>query len=168
MKSLSVQQVEALIAVAGKHSERDALMFRVAFNHALRASELLAMSTKNIVDGFVVVQRLKGSKKTVQPLLPNERQAVLNLAKSDEPFFPMCRKTLWLKMQKYCAEAGIPKFLAHPHSLRHGCAMAGLQGGMKINELQTYLGHVSGSNTMIYLQVNDDVASSAFARAVGA
>jgi len=100
-------------------------------------------------------------------LLPNEKQDVLNLAKQDGLFFPMCRKTLWLKMQKYCNEAGIPKFLAHPHSLRHGCAMAGLKGGMKINELQTYLGHVSGSNTMIYLQVDDDVASSAFARAVG-
>lgn len=168
MKSLSRLQLDSLLQVARKHGEREYLMLLVGFNHALRASELLSLTKNNLVDGFLIVQRLKGSKRTVQPLLPNEREGLLELAQNAGRFFPICRKTLWARIQQYGKEAGIPEFLCHPHVLRHTCAMLGLAGGMPINAVQNYLGHRNGQNTLLYLEVDDDIASRAFAAAIGA
>jgi integrase len=38
---------------------------------------------------------------------------------------------------------------------------------MSIPELQTYLGHKSGSSTLAYLKIGEDEASEAFAKAIG-
>jgi type 1 fimbriae regulatory protein FimB len=70
-------------------------------------------------------------------------------------------------MQTYGELAGIPAYKRHSHALKHTCGKLGLAGGMSLPELQTYLGHKNGQNTMIYLQVDDDTASHAFAAAVG-
>jgi integrase len=170
MKSLTRSQLDSLLTVARSHSEMDYVALLVGFNHGLRVSEILALTKDNIVDGHLVVQRLKGSNKTIQALLPNEQPLLEQLVKSSEGrFFKTTRKTMWVHVKQYAAEAGVPSFLATPHKVcKHSCAMAGLRGGMSIPELQTYLGHVSGSNTLRYLQVDEDVASSAFAKAVGA
>jgi hypothetical protein len=43
----------------------------------------------------------------------------------------------------------------------------GYLGGMGVAELQKYLGHVSGSNTLVYLEARESEACSAFAAAMG-
>jgi integrase len=166
MKSLTKVELNSLLEVAGKHSPSDRLWMTIAFNHGLRVSEVLALTDANVVAGSLVIQRLKGSRKTVQKLLPTERAEVEALAAKGGRFFHMHRKTAWLHFKQYCAEAGIPSYLSC-HSLKHTTAKLGLAGGMKINELQTYLGHVNGANTMIYLQVDDEEASKAFAASTG-
>ncbi len=166
MKSLSKDQLNSLLQVARKHSEADYAALLIGFNHGLRVSEILALSNENVVDGHIVVQRLKGSRKTVQALMSSEREIVEALAAKGGLFFSICRKTLWLHMKAYCKEAGIPSFIS-PHSLKHTAGKLGLAGGMTLPELQTRLGHVNGANTMIYLQVDDDAADKAFAAAVG-
>jgi integrase len=50
MKSLTYSALDALITVAEKHSPLDALAIHVCFNHALRVSELLALTRANVVD----------------------------------------------------------------------------------------------------------------------
>src|SRR5271157_1500196 len=108
MKSLTKSELDSLLAVTRKHSESDYVMFLLAFNHGLRVSEVLNLTRDNVVDGSLIVQRLKGSNKTVQALLPSERTLVEHLAATVEgKFFTMCRKTAWLRMQAYGAEAGI-------------------------------------------------------------
>ena len=167
MKSLSIAELDAFLNVAKKHSERDYLMFLVTFLHGLRISETLSLTAANIVDGALVIQRLKGSKKTTQTLLPSELDGLEALAKTDGLFFPICRMTAHRRIKAYAEEAGIVSYKAHMHCLKHTTAMQALDGGMKINELQTYLGHVSGKSTLMYLRVNDETASKAFAAAVG-
>lgn len=168
MKSLTREQLNSLLQVARRHSESDYVALLVGFNHGLRVSEILALTKDNVVDGYLVVQRLKGSKKTVQALLPSEKDVLESMSATIEgKFFTICRKTMWLRMKQYCKEAGIPSFLATPHKLKHTTGVLGLRGGMTLPELQTYLGHVSGSSTMVYLQTDEDVASRAFAAAVG-
>lgn len=167
MKSLTKPELDKLIAVATRHSERDALMLSVIFNHGLRISEALSLNRDNIVGGHLVIQRLKGSKKTNQPLLPNEKTALEALAKDAAPFFQMHRATAWRRIQAYGSEAGIPAFKLHPHALKHSTGRLAYEGGMGIPELQSYLGHVCGSNTMIYLQATEEQAAHAFAAAIG-
>jgi integrase len=181
-KSLNSEQLTSLLSVARRHSELDYRALLIGFNHGLRVTELVGgwltdkegkrswypgLTKANVIDGHLVVQRLKGSHRTIQALLPSERDAVLHLAATCVGrFFPISRKTLWLHAKQYAEEAGVPTFLATPHRIcKHTCAMLGLKGGMGLNELQTYLGHVSGSSTMMYLRVNDEAASSAFAKA---
>jgi integrase len=159
MKSLTKDELGRLIAVAGS----DALLFRVLFNHGLRVSEVINLTDANVVDGHLVVQRLKGSRKTAQPLLADEQV----LATMTGRFFPMSRATVWRRMQEYGAQAGIPAFKCHPHILKHTTGRLGYEGGMGIPELQAYLGHKNGGNTMVYLEAEESEAAAAFAAAVG-
>jgi integrase len=159
MKSLTKDELSRLLEVAGT----DRLMFRVLFNHGLRVSEVINLTDANIVDGYLVVQRLKGSCKTTQPLLADEQE----LKTMTGTFFPMSRITVWRRMQEYGAQAGIPEFKRHPHIFKHTTGRLGYKGGMGIPELQSYLGHVNGGNTLKYMAATEEEAASAFAAAVG-
>lgn len=167
VKSLTKPELDSLLAVARKHSEADYLMLLVTFNHGLRVSETLLLTASNIVSGFLDVQRLKGSRRTRQPLLPSEADALMRLASQDGRFFNCDRTTFWRRMKRYGAEAGIPEFKCHPHVLKHATGRIAYEGGMGIPELQTYLGHVNGKNTMVYLEADEETAASAFASALG-
>jgi integrase len=167
MKSLSRQQLDSLLQVARKHSEADYAAMLIGFNHALRVSEILALSHENVQDGHLCVQRLKGSNKTTQPLLASEKAIVETLAAKGGRFFSICRKTLWMHMKAYAAEAGIPEFLAHPHVLKHTSGRLGFKGGMSIPDLVSYLGHKNPANSLIYAQSEESEAAKAFAAAVG-
>ena len=59
MKSLTKSELDALLAAT---PEPDRLMFLTAFNHGLRVSEVVNLDASNIVDGHLVVQRLKRSR----------------------------------------------------------------------------------------------------------
>jgi type 1 fimbriae regulatory protein FimB len=167
IRAFSKDELQSLLKVAAKHSSHDELMLLVAFNHGLRVSEVINLDSSNVQGDTLVVQRLKGSELTAQPLLPSEKARILEMCSKPGKFFPMCRTTVWRRMKAYCDEAGIPMYKARPHALKHTCGTLGHEGGMTIPELQTYLGHKSGSNTLIYLKVDDDKASKAFATAVG-
>jgi type 1 fimbriae regulatory protein FimB len=168
MKNLTRVELDRLLAVAKSHSELDALMLLVMFNHGLRVSEAIGLTREHIVGGHLVIQRLKGSRKTNQPLLPDEKARLEALAATVEGrFFKMDRTNAWRRMQKYGREAGIEAFRCHPHILKHTTGRLGYEGGMGIAELQSYLGHESGKSTMVYLEAPEHVACSAFAAAVG-
>lgn len=175
MKSLLKAELDALLAVAGKHSKDDALLLSVVFNHGLRISEAINLTAANVVNGYLVVQRLKGSRKTTQPLFPGEREALeAKAAKIKGVFFlrhldnrESARKQAWRLVQEYGAEAGIERFKCHPHALKHTTGRLGYEGGMGLPELQAYLGHENGKNTMVYAEAPEEVACKAFAAAVG-
>ena len=163
MKSLTREELAKLLKAAKQVSQRDYLMLLVTFNHGLRSSETLALTDANVVSGHLVVQRLKKSRKTTQPLLGDEQE----LASLRGRFFPMSRMTMWRKIQAYGKAAGIPEHLLHAHALKHTCGRLGFKGGMSIPDVQSYLGHVNGGNTMIYMQSDEGEACNAFAAAVG-
>ena len=167
MKSFTKEELEALFSAAEKHSAQDALMLRTIFNHGLRVSEVLGLTSKNLEARHLVVKRLKGSRKTTQPLLMDEREGLEALAKTSgaRPLFPICRMTAWRKLQQYGKEAGIPAFKLHPHALKHSTGRLGYEAGMGIPELQKYLGHASGASTMIYLEAGEEESCASFAAA---
>jgi len=116
---------------------------------------------------------LKGSKKTCQPLLADERDALLDLAQTSGRFFladykpEVARVIFWRRIQKYGVEAGVDVTKCHPHAIKHSTGRLAYEGGMGLPELQCYLGHVNGKNTMVYLEASEEQASAAFAAAVG-
>ena len=164
MKSFTREQLDRLLEVARKASLADYLMLLVTFNHGLRVSETLSLTKDNIANGYISVKRGKGSHRCEHPLLPNEAEYLSSLTGK---FFPMTRMTFWRKMRKYGEAAGIPIYLCHPHTLKHTTGRLGFKGGMDIPQLQAYLGHKNGGNTLIYMQADIQESAAAFAAAVG-
>lgn len=167
MKSLTKPELDSLLSVARSHSMLDELLIRVVFNHGLRASEAVNLDSSNIQGEYLVIQRLKKSRKTSQPLFADEKTALLELAKSPGKFFPICRMTFWRKMQAYGKLAGIPETKLHPHILKHTAGRLAYKGGAGIPEIQIWLGHVNGGNTLKYMEASEEEAALAFAAAVG-
>jgi type 1 fimbriae regulatory protein FimB len=166
MKSFTKEQFASLLKVAKVHSADDYLALLLGFHHGLRVSEILALGAENVVEGRLVVQRLKGSKKTTQMLLSPAKELVeVLVASGQEKFFHICRKTFWLHMKQYAAEAGIPQ--CNPHMLKHSCGRLAYLGGMGVAEVGARLGHKNLGNSLIYMQASDEEADKAFARAVG-
>jgi|ERR1035438_4580255 integrase/recombinase XerD len=154
-------------------NERQRLMFKVGFLHGLRISELINLTRENIRDGYVSVQRLKGSNKTVQPFVKHPDQEIseaegltelFGTLKAGEIVFPITRGGAYKLMQRAGKRAGLPTHKLHPHSLKHSCAMA-VVNKIGIQELRTYLGHKSLNSTGAYLKESDETASRAFAGA---
>ena len=73
MEALSIEQIKSLYQVSSPDT-RNHLMIRLAFEHAMRASEVCSLwvadfdlTTPTV---YLRLKRLKGPKETVQPLLP--------------------------------------------------------------------------------------------------
>ena len=180
MEHLSREQLLDVLARARAESERDWTLLLVSFWHGLRASEAIGLTPENVADGYITVQRLKGSMRTTQPLvedenpLLNERAALeLWLARHQElhgdaahvqRLFPLTRFQFYRLMRRYGRLAGLPKHLCHPHVLKHSIAMQSIREA-GIENVRQYLGHRSISSTGEYLKVNDEAASSAIAAA---
>jgi site-specific recombinase XerD len=177
LEHLTQDELTRLLTLARKHSTRDWLMLLVSFTHGLRVSEVVGkdgLTAADVQDGFLTVERLKGSMKTTQPLrhasdpLFDEKTALEAWCREypSGPLFPISRKRAWQIVQELGRAASIPKHLCHPHILKHSCAMLSI-GKAGIENVRQYLGHKSISSTGAYLKVDDDEASKAFASAIG-
>src|SRR5258707_8324061 len=95
MHALSRDELKRLLEAAKACRERDWLMILVAFHHGLRASEVTSFQASAISDGFLTIQRLKGSLKTTQALvehsdpLLDERAALTEYARKSIPGRPV-------------------------------------------------------------------------------
>ena len=173
MEHLDREQTASLLRAAREASERDWLLLLISFWHGLRASEAVGLTPEHFRDGYLTVQRLKGSLRTTQPLvahedeLLDERRAMrelLSRAAPRERLFPITRFAFYRLMRRYGRAAGLPAHLCHPHVLKHSIAMQSIREA-GIENVRQYLGHRSISSTGEYLKVDDDAASQAIAAA---
>src|SRR5579884_1507978 len=170
MVALEKQELLALLKTARESSERDFLMILTAYSHALRASEVCSLTTDSVRDGFLTVQRLKGSLRTTQELvenselLLNERAAlsswIAGKAKG-ERLFDIGRKQFFNVFRKHAEAAGIPAHKRHPHVLKHARAQAIIGKGIEV--CRQYCGHRSIASTGEYLKISDEQACAAVA-----
>jgi integrase len=174
VQHLTKDELLDLLAGARAHSERDWLAILVGFWHGLRVSEIISFTPEAVRDGYITIQRLKGSLKTTQPLIEhaepllNEKPALVALCKltgGSQPVFPISRQRFWKIMRMHCKAAGIPEHKAHPHVLKHSIAMQTIRSA-GIENVRQYLGHKSIASTGAYLKVDDDQASQAIAGAL--
>jgi integrase len=165
IKYLSFSQIEALFAVI--REPRDRALFRVAYHRGLRASEVGKLRVEDYRMGRerLYVRRLKGSYSGEYPLTAAESKALkawLRVRGKDPgPLFPSNRGTgigramLHVLMRQYCEEAGIPRDLAHFHSLKHTCATHLAEQHRHLEEVQDHLGHVNVQNTLEYMRLTN-------------
>lgn len=174
MEALSKEQLLRILAAARAHRERDWLMILVGYSHGLRPSEVVAIRADDIADGYLCVKRLKGSNRTVQPLvadenpLLDERSGLFEFTRriiGNQRIFPITRRQFGRLFSAYAATAGVPVHLGHPHILKHSIAMQTIHSA-GIENVRQYLGHKSISSTGAYLKVNDADASAKIQRAL--
>lgn len=168
IQSLDRAEILALLEAARAKRDRDWLMVLLAFSHGLRASEVVALRPDNFHKGKLIVQRLKGSELTDQPLIASENPLLdaargvfefLRKVPGNQRLFPITRQRFWQIVQEHAKAAGIAKHKRHPHVLKHSIAMQTIEKA-GIHKVKKYLGHKSIASTGKYLEVTDDQAST--------
>lgn len=162
IKYLTEAQTEAFFRVI--QSPRDKAIFRVIYHRGLRASEVgtLQLTDYNVRDGRITFARKKGSIGGEYHLTKIEVRALNAWIKvrgnEPGPLFPsrngtaISQQMLDVLMKKYCAQAGIPRELAHTHALKHSCATHLLALGETRESVQDHMGHRSSKSTDCYMK----------------
>ncbi len=160
---LTQEEVQRLFDVIT--TKRDRVLFRVAYRHGLRASEigLLSRSDADLRTGRLTVHRLKGSLSGVYPMQPNTQKLLKTYLRSREdvsPYLfvsnrqvPISRYTLWYLMQTYGEAAALPPEKRTFHILKHSIATHLLDAGADLAFVRDWLGHANIQNTLIYARV---------------
>lgn len=156
-------------------------MILVAFWHGLRANEVCGgwrvrkingqkekfyhpgILASDVCDGFLTVDRAKGSKRTVQALVSHadplfdERGPLIELAEKSDPgerLFQVTRQHFWYLIKNYGRAAGIPEHRVFPHCLKHTIAHQMIDSA-GIHKTRQRLGHESIASTGEYLKETD-------------
>jgi len=134
----------------------------MGFFHALRISEVINILGKDVQDGLLFVQRLKGSEKTLQPIHRDANPIfdcgdVLALAAANPSarLFPFCRQRADQLVKRYGKMAGIHPDKLHTHVFKHSCCMEIWNAAQSLGMIQSYAGHKSSSSTLQYLRESD-------------
>lgn len=163
---LTTDEVDQLMSAArqtGRHGHRDSTMILLAFRHALRVSELVALrwDQVDLSAGTIHVNRLKNGSPSVQPLRGPEIRALRRVRReyAAGPYvFASERKGALTAsgVRKIVARAGrvagIP-FPVHPHMLRHAAGFKLANDGQDTRAIQHYLGHRNITHTARYTEL---------------
>lgn len=172
-KPLSVSEVRRLLSEPAKLStidaKRDKTMMELLYATGLRASELMALNTRDVdLRKNTVRCSGPGSKVRVVPidppvarlvkeyidvvrpdLLSDEKELALFLNRRGER---LTRQGFWQIIQGYADKVGLSGKVT-PRSLRHSFAAHKLKSGVDLESVQELLGHAHISTTRSYTQV---------------
>src|SRR5262249_7584709 len=149
---LTEDEVEKLIAAAKRNrwGHRDATMILLAYQHGLRAAEVVDLRWDQVDLGrnaALHVRRVKQGMPAVHPMQGDEMRALRSLKRYvKSPFVFTSERGAPFStagFAKMVARAGIVArlgFKAHPHMLRHACGYALANAGHDTRALQAYLG----------------------------
>ncbi len=179
-KTLYLEQVESLFAANAKRTdelmERDQAILELLYSSGLRASELVALTYRQI-DFRVRSIRVKGkgNKTRIVPFSKSaetamkkyhasSRPALLAKSKADvksDKFFLNDRgEGLTVRGLEYILRAVEEKtglYLGlHPHELRHTFATHLLENGADLRLIQELLGHETIDTTQVYTHVSKE------------
>jgi len=168
-KYLSEQEVDALLAAAGRRPGRAGILARasleILYASGLRVSELLGLPRAALAgDSAVLVVRGKGGKERMVPLSDEAKRAAAELVANDaadgrwlfpgrDRRRPMTRQGFGLLLKQVALDAGLDPARVSPHVLRHSFASHLLARGADLRSLQLLLGHADIATTQIYTHV---------------
>jgi site-specific recombinase XerD len=164
LRYLTPEQVDKLAQTAREHSrhgERDCAMILLSYRHALRVSELCALTWGdiNLDEGTIQVSRAKAGAPAVHPLARGDRGVLATLRRSGEGHLfvgergePMTPPGVRQIMRRLGVLAGLGR--VHPHMLRHATGYKLVNQGTDIRTIQAYLGHRNIISTVRYTEVD--------------
>lgn len=166
---LTPSEVDKLIAAAGglgRHGHRDQALLLLAYRHALRVGELVALRWDQIdlKQGLLHVNRLKNGTPSTHPLRGPELRALRRLQRKGEQGAyvftterggPMTTSNVRKMVARAGEEAAIG-FPVHPHMLRHAAGFKLANDGHDTRAIQHYLGHKNIQHTVRYTEMAPD------------
>lgn len=172
---LEIEQVLRLLAAAKRTEEQHWLAMVMAFNHHLRANEVVGIRASCVVDGKLVMRRSKRSNPVNDDLvvhanpLVNERDSVLQLAlknaRFNQRFFPVTTRTFQRWVNHAGELAGLPAMHCHPHILKHSSLRFLRRNGVDLDQLQPRSGHKELSSLQVYEGFSAEEAAPAVSAA---
>ncbi|MEJ6388453.1 tyrosine recombinase [Gymnodinialimonas ulvae] len=184
--TLSLEQVDALLAAAERHGRTDPerlrtkCLMQILYATGLRVTELVSLPINALRgDPAMLLVKGKGGKERMVPLSPPARaaaaawlahreaedtQAHAETGAKPSPFaFPsrgkaghLTRVRFFTLIKELAAAAGLDPAEVTPHTLRHAFATHLLQNGADLRAIQTLLGHADIATTEIYTHILDE------------
>ena len=163
---LTPDEVERLMVAAsetGRYGHRDKTLILIAYRHALRVSELIALrwDMVDLKKGLLHVSRLKNGIDSVHPIRGPELRALRKLLREypDTAYLfiterggPMTDSNV-RKMIKRAGENANIGFPIHPHMLRHSAGYKLANDGQDTRAIQHYMGHKNIQHTVRYTEL---------------
>lgn len=158
---------------------RDYLLFVLGINVALRASDLLGLRVRDVLDDEgrirdqITVLESKRKKRRVISLSQNAKDAIylyLNGRGDRDRFLfpsqknldaPICRTQAYRLIKKWCAEVGLTGNYG-THSLRKTWAYWARKQGTPIDLIRQALGHSREETTLRYVGISRDEIDKVF------
>ena len=176
-KSLTIDEVSALLAGAGGDSEADGpltlrnrALLELLYSTGSRISEAVGLDIDDVdMQDRSVLLRGKGGKQRLVPVgrpavaaldayLVRGRSGLAGRGRGTPGVFlnarggRLSRQSAWQVLQEAAERAGITVKVS-PHTLRHSFATHLLDGGADVRVVQELLGHASVTTTQIYTLV---------------
>lgn len=182
---LSKEHLTTLLAqpdLSTPEGRRDAVMLSILYDTGARVQELIDISVGDLrlIEPAQICIHGKGRKIRTVPLMQNSIHLLQNYLhehdlktpdKSDYPLFQnhhgnrLSRSGVRYIFQKYVQQVRKqhPEFnqSISPHSLRHTKGMHLLQGGVSLDIIRDFLGHVDIKTTEIYARANLEMKRAA-------
>ena len=167
---LTPREVDALMEAArriGRHGHRDATLIMMAYRHALRVSELVALrwDQVDLEAGLLHVRRRKNGVPSTHPLRGPELRALRDLGRRypgsagylfvSERRGPLTTSTV-RKMIARAGDLSSIEFPVHPHMLRHATGFYLAGQGHDTRAIQHYMGHRNIQHTVRYTELAPD------------
>ncbi|HET8998834.1 MAG TPA: tyrosine-type recombinase/integrase [bacterium] len=150
-----------LLEAGKRHGPRAHAMVLLAIRHGLRVSEVTGLRVKhvNVKEGWIRVERLKGSLTTVQTLERHPGQPLLDEVRVLSRWLrerrddgsgvlfvsshggQMNRSTFARLWRRLAAAAGLPPVEWHPHVAKHPTGTLLARSGASAFLIRQYLGH---------------------------
>lgn len=180
---LDLRQIDQLLDAPDGETllgARDKAILETIYSAGLRISEVVGLNLEDLDEfGGAIRVRGKGRKERLAPLGSKAVASIRNylrlrhdeLGEADNGALFLNRsgkrisdRSIRRKLNKYMAEAGIPKHIS-PHTLRHSFATHMLNAGADLRSVQEMLGHENLSTTQIYTHLSTRKIKDVYDRA---
>ena len=177
-KLISVDEFKKL--VSGVESERDRIVITLLFGTGMRVEELVGTKLENVdtVKGKIHIHASRTKTRKYrdviipQSMIPDMEGWIRSLPEGAVWLFPgrdpskhISQRWIRMVIDKAARSAGIQRPYAmagdgrslnivSPHTLRHLHAVAALDSGVPLNDLQAQLGHTDLKTTSVYLKAD--------------
>jgi integrase/recombinase XerD len=155
-------------------NEQEKMILNIAYGCGLRVGEMVKLNKKDIdlQENRLVVESGKNNKRRIIPItnqIVSELKLFLNENKETKPIFlnienrRMQSGSFNLILKKLIDKTNFGKRFKQAelnkigmHTLRHSIATHLLENGMKLEQVQTFLGHSNLETTQVYTHINQE------------
>jgi integrase len=185
-KLISIDEFKKLVGEV--ESERDKIAIQLLFSTGMRVEELVTTKLEDVdtVESIIHIHATRTKTRqyrevvVLESMMPDLKRWIEGMSEGAIWLFPgrdpsrhISQRWIRMVIDKAARQAGIQRSydtsrdgrvlnIVSPHSLRHAHAVAALDAGIPLNDLQQQLGHASIGTTGIYLRAGINHRKSSY------